>query len=280
MAAPAQLKKRRRRRRRRRSPDASDIDTDIQSVYSRLIERQEDGPGLQLQEVIREMSGVMLQHIDQLKAQVEKIRFPQGTRESPALSCREIILGHPQYQSGWYWIDPSQGSADDAIQVWCNVTADYIETCVHPTSKTKMVAEKHWSKPQGKARWFNRLKGASTIKYGSSIQLGLLRLLSEEATQRFTYYCSGSVAWYDESTGSYDKAIVLGGDNDYEFETSTFLPEQILSDGCQGRGQGGSTIFEIKTDKLDRLPITNFMPMDYGDPWQKFGYEAGPICFH
>ena len=39
---------------------------------------------------------------------------------------------------GWYWIDPTQGSIDDAIQVWCNMT-NTIETCVYPTPKTKMV---------------------------------------------------------------------------------------------------------------------------------------------
>lgn len=58
---------------------------------------------LQIQEVVQEVSSVMLQHIDQLKHQVNNFKYPQGTRENPALSCREIILGHPQYKTGWWY---------------------------------------------------------------------------------------------------------------------------------------------------------------------------------
>lgn len=259
--------------------DSTDIDFDIQSVYTRLLGRQQEGKELILQDVIQEVSTVMLQHIDQLKSQVENIRFPQGTRENPALSCREIAMGHRQYKTGWYWIDPTQGSIDDALQVWCNMT-DKIETCVYPTAKTKMITEQFWPKPEGKDRWFSYLKGGFTIKYGSSVQMGLLRLLSEGASQRFTYYCSGSVAWFDQSSSKHDSALVLRGDNDYEFETSQFSFEQIIHDGCRDRRQNGFTVFEIKTSKLDRLPITNFQMQDYGNPWQKFGFEAGPVCFH
>lgn len=71
------------------------------------------------------------------------------------------------------------------------------------------------------------------IKYGSSVQLGLLRLLSEGATQRFTYYCSGSVAWFDQSASGHDSAVILRGDNDYEFETSKFSFQQVVHDGCR-----------------------------------------------
>ena len=41
--------------------------------------------------------------------------------------------------AGWYWIDPSQGSMDDAMHVFCNMTGDTVETCIYPTSRTKMV---------------------------------------------------------------------------------------------------------------------------------------------
>lgn len=65
------------------------------------------------------------------------------------------------------------------------------------------------------------------------MQLGLLRLLSESVTQRFTYYCSGSVAWFDQSGDGHDSAITLRGDNDYEFETSKFSFQQVVHDGCR-----------------------------------------------
>lgn len=55
----------------------------------------------QVQEVVHELSKVMLQHIDLLKAQVQNLKYPRGTRENPALSCREIALGHPHYKTGF-----------------------------------------------------------------------------------------------------------------------------------------------------------------------------------
>lgn len=71
------------------------------------------------------------------------------------------------------------------------------------------------------------------IQYGSSVQLGLLRLLSERATQRFTFYCSGSVAWFDQSANDNSAALTLMGDNEYEFETSTFTFKEVVHDGCR-----------------------------------------------
>lgn len=241
--------------------------------------RQQDGQDLKLKEVVQEISSVMLKHIDQLKTQVDNIKYPQGTRENPAISCREIALGHPNFKTGWYWVDPTQGSIKDALQVWCNMT-DIIETCVYPTPKTKMISEKQWTKPEGRDRWFAQLNGGFKIDYTSSVQLKLLRLASEGVSQRFTYYCSGSVAWYDQSTGNHDNALILRGHDKYEFDTSKFSMQQIIHDGCRDRRQNGFTVFEIKTRKLDRLPITNFKPVDFGNPWQKFGFEAGPVCFH
>ena len=78
--------------------------------------------------------------------------------------------------------------------------------------------------------------GLLQIKYGSAIQLGLLRLLNEEATQRFTFYCSGAVAWFDQSTGDHSSALLLKGDNDYDFDTQTFSLDQVIEDSCRVGG--------------------------------------------
>ena len=45
---PEQRRRRRRRRRKRRSLDSTDIDFDIQSIYTRLMSRQQDGQKLQV----------------------------------------------------------------------------------------------------------------------------------------------------------------------------------------------------------------------------------------
>lgn len=259
--------------------EPADIDDDLDNVRSKLLARQENGIEVQVGEVIQEVSSVMLHHIDSLKKEVELIRYPEGKRENPAISCREIKLGHPSFKTGWYWVDPNLGSIDDAIKVWCNMT-DTPETCVYPTQKTKMAKERFYEKSK-KDKLFKLLKDGFEIRYASSIQLDFLRLLSEAATQRFTYICSGSVAWQDsKAEDSLENAIELIGHNDYEYETSKFDAKMVVHDGCKDRGQNGFTAFEISTKKLARLPIVNFRPKDYGEPWQKFGFEAGPICFH
>lgn len=240
--------------------------------------KQETGVDVQVSEVIQEVSTVLLNHIDALKKEVDDIRYPEGKRDNPAISCREIKLGHPSFKTGWYWVDPNAGSIDDAIQVWCNMT-ETPETCVYPTQRTKMAKERFYEK-QKKAKLFKFLKDGFEIRYASAIQMDFLRLLSEEATQRFTYYCSGSVAWKDGTSGELDKSISLVGSNDYEYETALFDEKMVVHDGCKDREQNGFTAFEITSKKLERLPIVNFRPQDYGEPWQKFGFEAGPICFH
>ena len=40
-----------------------------------------------------------------------------------------------------------------------------------------------------------------------------------------------------------------------------------------------ATEFTLTVHKMARLPIRDFMPRDYGQPGQEFGFEVGPICF-
>ena len=54
----------------------------------------------------------------------------------------------------------------------------------------------------------------------------------------------------------------------------------LITPVFQDRRQNGFTVFEVRSKKLTSLPIVSFMPGDYGNPWQKFGFEAGPVCFH
>lgn len=66
--------------------------------------------------------------------------------------------------SGWYWIDPNLGVINDAIQVWCNMTAEG-ETCVYPKKGHEMVLPRNWQKSvvTKKASWFSTLKGGFEV---------------------------------------------------------------------------------------------------------------------
>lgn len=87
-----------------------------------------------------------------------------------------------------------------------------------------------------------------------------------------------AVAWQNGNTGDYDFAIKLLGDNDLIYSIKSNKPN-VIYDGCRTRKLKGETIFEVKTNKLNALPIIDFLPVDYGNNNQAFGFKAGPVCF-
>lgn len=64
------------------------------------------------------------------------------------------------------------------------------------------------------------------------VQMTFLKLLTASARQNFTYYCHQSVAWYDVSSGSYDKALRFLGSNDEEMSYDNNPYIKALFDGC------------------------------------------------
>lgn len=108
--------------------------------------------------------------------------------------------------------------------------------------------------------------------------MNFLRLLSQEAHQNFTYTCMNSVAWYDGTNRSYDYSLRLLGDNEDEFSYNSIRPH-LIADECKNRNGKEETVFLIRTRKLQRLPLVDFYPVDYGSPQQAFGFKVGPVCF-
>ncbi|MEE6505000.1 hypothetical protein FKM82_005403 [Ascaphus truei] len=48
---------------------------------------------------------------------------PNGTKENPASTCKELQLTQPLLADGYYYIDPNQGSPQDGFLAYCNFTA-------------------------------------------------------------------------------------------------------------------------------------------------------------
>jgi hypothetical protein len=48
----------------------------------------------------------------------------------------------------------------------------------------------------------------------------------------------------------------------------------------QTRKGDGKTIFDVYASDVSILPIMDFVPKDYGEDGQEFGFEAGPVCFY
>jgi hypothetical protein len=59
-----------------------------------------------------------------------------GTKDYPCFTCKEIFCNFPDLPSGDYWVDPNDGSINDAIMVKCTKEImddkEIIGTCIYP----------------------------------------------------------------------------------------------------------------------------------------------------
>ena len=70
--------------------------------------------------------------IDVLLKKLNALISPMGTRDNPALSCQDVFnCQGTSFVPGDYWIDPTEGSSQDAFRVYCSGQ----ETCIHPTEE-------------------------------------------------------------------------------------------------------------------------------------------------
>ena len=168
-----------------------------------------------------------------MRIELEKIKRPIGTKNSPARSCQDLHFGHPQLKDGYYWIDPNLGVFEDAVKVYCSMSTGG-DTCISPDVHTSKMPNIPWRKSGD--GWYSNLRGGFKVTYDSvgPVQFSFLRMLSNEARQNFTYTCINSVAWYDSSSRGYSKAIKLLGDNDDEFSALQNKPS-VTNDGCRVR---------------------------------------------
>jgi len=227
--------------------------------------------------------------IKSLNTQIENLLTPEGSRKNPARTCRDIQLSHPDSTSGFYWIDPNQGCASDAIKVFCDFATR--ETCIH--AHTPSIAQKNWyrSNERKKHIWFGEtINGGTEFYYNDetvstqsmATQLAFMRLLSNQASQNITYHCKNSVAYMDGESGNLKKAVVLQGSNDVELraEGNSRFTFSVVEDGCtKHTGEWSKTVIEYRTNKPSRLPILDIAPLDIGGAEQEFGLDIGPVCF-
>jgi len=223
-----------------------------------------------------------------LSSQIESMKSPDGSRKHPARTCEDLKQCYPGKKSGEFWVDPNQGSAEDAILVHCNM--DTGETCINanPASVPRKV---WWTSSRNKPVWFGAdINGGTHFTYGNTdqpansvaVQMTFIRLLSKEASQTLTYHCKNSVGYKDQRNSNLKKAVILKGSNDLELkaEGNNRFRYTVVHDSCtQPNGNWGKTVFEYRTQKTARLPIVDIAPVDIGGPDQEFGVDIGPVCF-
>ena len=104
----------------------------------------------------------MYSSIYSMRQELERMRKPVGTRENPVRTCKDLHYGHPQFTDGWYWIDPNLGMSDDAVYVFCNMTADG-ETCVFPDIHSAQMPNIPWRKENDRTDWYSNLRGGFRV---------------------------------------------------------------------------------------------------------------------
>lgn len=197
-----------------------------------------------------------------------------GTETSPGLTCANLYRTNPDLEDGMFWLDPNGGATEDKFQAFCQFADS--RTCVSPVTAT--VEARSYEKTN---RWFSSLTQGFTIRYvASPVQLRFLALMSNNATQQFTYECLKSVAYYDANEDSYEKALEFLGYND-DTIVRTDPVYTVLTDKCKKRSKKNTvaTVFEFNTVNPVQLPIKDFSPSDYGTSKQKFGLQIGDVCF-
>lgn len=73
---------------------------------------------------------LIMKAYETLKTQWERFRRPNGEKDFPAKTCRDLHVAHPELPSGDYWVDPNEGDIRDAILVRCDMVNK--ATCLYP----------------------------------------------------------------------------------------------------------------------------------------------------
>lgn len=218
----------------------------------------------------------------ELLEKFDKYIMGEGTRKDPARTCRDLFDWYPFKESGDYWIDPSEGSADDSFLAFCNKTS--METCVYP-KVSKIPSEDVTFVGTDSYKWVMKdLRDEEGIEYATDIpQMKMLQLLSRSARQNFTYHCKNSHAHKKQGDKVIHHPVKIMMDNENEHKVSTTTRKVrmfTLEDGCNVKDhQWHKSVFEMKTKKSDHLPIYDIASFDIGDKNEEFGIDIGPVCF-
>ena len=75
-----------------------------------------------------EKKDMVIRAYKKLKESFEEFAKPDGGKNTPAKTCRDLKAAHPDKDTGEYWIDPNGADPKDSIMVFCNM--ETLQTCV------------------------------------------------------------------------------------------------------------------------------------------------------
>jgi len=218
------------------------------------------------------ISDQMESYLRALNNAISNYKWQTGTKSRPARSCRDLKLDNINAKDGWYYIDPNEGCSSDAQLVYCDFKQN--ETCVYPTNRTARIPKDALTNAtDGEEKWVgDDIEIDYKLDFG---QLKFLRLSSTTVKQNITYHCRNTHAW--ESSSSIK--ILTNSEEELNSLTPSASKPTVLKNECTMKdSQWRSTVLEIKTKKVERLPIVDVSPFTM-DSGSEFIIELGPVCF-
>nr|AZZ86130.1 collagen [Bemisia tabaci] len=178
-----------------------------------------------------------------------------GSREAPAITCRELKSTHPNLKSSLYWIDPNGQDIQDAVLVFCDMELGATCLAASQTVSGSIPAPDQHSSPI----WLTDVRDEIQVSYGiTRKQLVRLQQISDNASQNITVRASDTeenTYFIRENMGlsllGYNDAIISPKNSKslrYETETEqtyTEHDEKITTD----------YLLSYTTDRPERLPI-------------------------
>lgn len=197
---------------------------------------------------------------------------PDGSKQRPASTCLELWLCRPNYTSGFYYIDPNQGSPADALLAYCNFSESRAETCLHPrNAQLPMRAWLNDSVTNGSFNWLSSLQSGFQFEYPglSVVQVRFLRLQSSQAEQKMTFSCYSGYR-----LGPTQRQVKFLTDSLRQSYLGTLqdcVPAMEVDPGPR------ESVLQFE-DK-DLLPLRDVAVFADGSLSQEFGFTVGPVCF-
>lgn len=192
---------------------------------------------------------------------VESISVPLGTRDVPALTCRDLAKSHPNLQDGLYWVDPNGGGPEDAIHVYCNFKTK--ETCIDSNQAVYSAgAEKQSSTDD--FTWLGEVADYGNLLYKvEGTQLVMLKARSLGAHQTLTVSCA--------------KGLKLYSDNEIELTSNEVHAKfSVTSNTCQNNsGLPKEVVLDVYGPPL-RLPVRD---VAFAVAEAKMNVRVGQVCF-
>ncbi|XP_017160039.1 collagen alpha-2(XI) chain-like isoform X4 [Poecilia reticulata] len=213
----------------------------------------------------------------------ESSSLPLGTKDDPGTTCHELKLIHPHLEDerpGYFYMDPNQGCACDAVRVFCNFTAGGA-TCIDPQHSQIKMNLKPDMKSGMPVQWFTLQYNKHEFEYTTVdiVQLRFLRFHSHTSFQHITLRCAGNQSSPTSTAGLAKWIVKLQGDSGKIIDTRFIAASRKTCEVQMVVKVRGST--ELHRGDMELLPLRDLGIELSRTPSSisEISVVLGPLCF-